>query len=33
VVGMLSQADIARFMPDAKIGALVDAISSAAANN
>jgi CBS domain-containing protein len=33
VVGMLSQADIARSMPDAKIGALVDAISSAAANN
>jgi CBS domain-containing protein len=32
LVGMVSQADIARAMPDAKIGDLVDAISSAAAN-
>jgi CBS domain-containing protein len=32
LVGMLSQADIARAMPDAKIGDLVDAISSAPAN-
>lgn len=33
LVGMVSQADIARAMPDAKIGDLVDAISSAPANN
>lgn len=33
LVGMVSQADIARFMPDAKIGDLVGAISSAPANN
>ena len=32
LVGMLSQADIARAMPDAKIGDLVDAISSAPLN-
>src|SRR5689334_19955101 len=32
LVGMVSQADIARSMPDAKIGDLVDAISSAPAN-
>ena len=32
LVGMVSQADIARHMPDAKIGDLVDAISSAPAN-
>jgi CBS domain-containing protein len=32
LVGMVSQADIARAMPDAKIGDLVDAISSAEAN-
>jgi CBS domain-containing protein len=32
LVGMVSQADIARAMPDAKIGDLVDAISSASAN-
>jgi CBS domain-containing protein len=32
LVGMVSQADIARAMPDAKIGDLVDAISSAPAN-
>jgi CBS domain-containing protein len=32
VVGMISQADIARAMPDAKIGDLVDAISSAPPN-
>jgi CBS domain-containing protein len=32
LVGMISQADIARAMPDAKIGDLVDAISSAPAN-
>ena len=32
LVGMVSQADIARGMPDAKIGDLVDAISSAPAN-
>ncbi len=32
LVGMVSQADIAREMPDAKIGDLVDAISSAPAN-
>ena len=32
LVGMLSQADIARAMPDAKIGDLVDAISSAPPN-
>jgi hypothetical protein len=30
---MVSQADIARALPDAKIGDLVDAISSAPANN
>ena len=29
---MVSQADIARALPDAKIGDLVDAISSAPAN-
>jgi CBS domain-containing protein len=33
LVGMVSQADIARALPDAKIGDLVDAISSAPANN
>lgn len=33
LVGMVSQADIARHMPDAKIGDLVDAISTAPANN
>jgi CBS domain-containing protein len=33
LVGMVSQADIARAMPDAKIGDLVDAISSAPANS
>jgi CBS domain-containing protein len=33
LVGMVSQADIAREMPDAKIGDLVDAISSAPANS
>jgi len=32
LVGMVSQADIARALPDAKIGDLVDAISSAPAN-
>jgi CBS domain-containing protein len=32
LVGMVSQADIARELPDAKIGDLVDAISSAPAN-
>jgi CBS domain-containing protein len=32
LVGMISQADIARAMPDAKIGDLVDAISSAPPN-
>lgn len=32
LVGMVSQADIARAMPDAKIGDLVDAISRAPAN-
>jgi CBS domain-containing protein len=32
LIGMVSQADIARAMPDAKIGDLVDAISSAPAN-
>jgi CBS domain-containing protein len=32
LVGMVSQADIARAMPDAKIGDLVDAISSAPPN-
>jgi CBS domain-containing protein len=32
LVGMVSQADIARAMPDAKIGDLVDAISSAPSN-
>lgn len=32
LVGMVSQADIARAMPDATIGDLVDAISSAPAN-
>ena len=32
LVGMVSQADIARAMPDAKIGDLVDAISSAPTN-
>lgn len=33
LVGMVSQGDIARVMPDAKIGDLVDAISSAPADN
>ena len=33
LVGIVSQADIARAMPDAKIGDLVDAISSAPANS
>ncbi len=33
LVGMLSQADIARNLPDEKIGDLVEAISSAPANN
>jgi CBS domain-containing protein len=33
LVGMVSQAFIARALPDAKIGDLVDAISSAPANN
>jgi CBS domain-containing protein len=33
LVGMVSQADIARAMPDAKIGDLVDAISSAPSND
>jgi CBS domain-containing protein len=32
LVGMVSQADIARALPDAKIGDLVDAISSAPPN-
>jgi len=32
LVGMVSQADIARVMPDAKIGDLIDAISSAPPN-
>jgi CBS domain-containing protein len=32
LVGMVSQADIARAMPDAKIGDLVDVISSAPPN-
>lgn len=32
LVGMVSQADIARAMPEAKIGDLVEAISSAPAN-
>jgi hypothetical protein len=32
LVGMVSEADIARAMPDAKIGDLVDAISSAPSN-
>ena len=32
LVGMVSQADIARALPDAEIGDLVDAISSAPAN-
>jgi len=32
VVGMVSQADIARAVPDAKLGELVDAISSAPKN-
>ena len=32
LVGMVSQADIARAMPDARIGDLVDAISSAPRN-
>jgi CBS domain-containing protein len=32
LVGMVSQADIARAMPDAKIGDLVEAISSASPN-
>jgi CBS domain-containing protein len=32
LVGMVTQADIARAMPDAKIGDLVDAISSAPPN-
>ena len=33
LVGMVSQADIARNLPDDKIGQLVEAISSAPANN
>jgi CBS domain-containing protein len=33
LVGMLSQADIARAMPDAKIGDLVEAISAAPPNS
>jgi CBS domain-containing protein len=33
LVGMVSQADIARAMPDAKVGDLVGAISEAPANN
>ena len=33
LVGMVSQADIARAMPDAKIGDLVGAISEAPSNN
>lgn len=33
LVGMVSQADIARAMPDAKVGDLVGAISAAPANN
>jgi len=32
LVGMVSQADIARTMPNAKIGDLLDAISSAPPN-
>jgi len=32
LIGMVSQGDIARVMPDARIGDLVDAISSAAPN-
>jgi CBS domain-containing protein len=32
VVGLVSQADIARGLPDAQIGGLIDAISSAPAN-
>jgi len=33
LVGMVSQADVARAMPDAKVGDLVDTISSAPPNN
>jgi CBS domain-containing protein len=33
LVGMVSQADVARTMPNAKIGDLVDAISSAPPND
>jgi CBS domain-containing protein len=33
LIGMVSQADIARAMPDAKIGDLVETISSAPPNN
>lgn len=33
LVGMLSQADVARNLPDERIGDLVEAISSAPANN
>ena len=33
LVGMLSQADVARNLPDERIGDLVEAISSASANN
>ena len=33
LVGIVAQADIARNMPEAKVGDLVDAISSAPANN
>lgn len=33
LVGMVSQADIARALPDARVGDLVGAISSAAPNN
>lgn len=33
LVGMLSQADVARNLPEARIGDLVEAISSAAPNN
>jgi CBS domain-containing protein len=33
LIGMVSQADIARAVPDARIGDLVDAISTAPPNN
>jgi CBS domain-containing protein len=33
MIGMVSQADIARFLPDAKVGDLVGAISAAPSNS